>query len=207
MNPTFRLASAVAALALATPAMALTTSTVGPTTTYTENFNGGVGNANAFTGGTVLPSLIPGDSYLALSVLAGNPASATFSIATAIESLSFQFNYLGLFIGSSVDGSFSVTGPGGLLTSGNLSNNSVLLNPGPSGASFASAVFNNLAAGDYTFTFTRNTANLLNALHVDDFQLTVTAVPEPATVGLVLAGLGVLGVAARRRRAGAAAHP
>jgi hypothetical protein len=42
-----------------------------------------------------------------------------------------------------------------------------------------------------------------NAIYVDDFQLTLTtaAVPEPESYALLIAGLGVVGAIARRRRA------
>lgn len=39
-----------------------------------------------------------------------------------------------------------------------------------------------------------------HGLAIDDFSLTVTAVPEPGTVALWLAGLGAIGFVARRRR-------
>lgn len=208
MNTVFRRLAIAAAATLAAPAWALSTLVVGTTTSFLEDFNGGPGNVNTFVGGTVLPALLnPGDSYLALSILTGSPASATFSIANPIQTLSFQFKYVGLFTGTSVDGTFSVTGPGGALTSGNLSNNSLLLNPGPNGATFTSANFSHLLAGDYTFTFARNTGNVGNALNIDDFQLTVTTepvvvpIPEPSTYALMALGLGVVGWTARRRRA------
>ncbi|WP_422013980.1 PEP-CTERM sorting domain-containing protein [Roseateles sp.] len=41
-----------------------------------------------------------------------------------------------------------------------------------------------------------------NAVYIDDIQLTLTtAVPEPASVAMLIAGLGALAVLARRRRA------
>lgn len=212
VRPLVMATTAAVALSCAFPAAALSTLVIGTTTTFLENFDGGPGNVNTFVGGTVLPALLnPGDSYLALSVLTGSPASASFSIGNPIESLSFQFKYVGLFVGSTVDGSFSVTGPSGALTSGNLTNNSVLLNPGPAGATFSSATFSHLAAGIYTFTFARNTASVLNALNIDDFQLTVTSepvqpIPEPSTYALMAVGLGALLLASRRRRVAAPAR-
>ena len=41
--------------------------------------------------------------------------------------------------------------------------------------------------------------------HFDGVYTDVTAVPEPANVALLLAGLGLVGVCARRRKAGATA--
>jgi hypothetical protein len=66
-----------------------------------------------------------------------------------------------------------------------------------------------IPAGAQSVRFFLNTAvgplldNRLNALYVDDVQLTLTtaAVPEPESYALLIAGLGVVSFVARRRRA------
>jgi hypothetical protein len=40
-----------------------------------------------------------------------------------------------------------------------------------------------------------------HGLAIDDFRLSVTAIPEPGTTALLLAGLAAVGLVARRRRA------
>ena len=53
-----------------------------------------------------------------------------------------------------------------------------------------------LSSGTYTFWVQDFSSTGI----VYDFQFTVTAIPEPATTALMLAGLGVVGAAVRRRK-------
>ena len=59
-----------------------------------------------------------------------------------------------------------------------------------------SYTWNNLSAGNYTLAFGTG----LGSLKVDDVQISVTAVPEPETYAMMLAGLGLMGTIARRRK-------
>ena len=55
-----------------------------------------------------------------------------------------------------------------------------------------------LAAGDLLDISVGNNGNFFN--DSTGLAVTITAVPEPETVAMLLAGLGVVGVAAKRRR-------
>jgi hypothetical protein len=72
-----------------------------------------------------------------------------------------------------------------------------LNNPGFGGSTadtkFSTTLYN-LPQDTYTLTFNSN------AMKVDDVSIAVTAVPEPETYALMLAGLGIVGFVARRRR-------
>ena len=68
----------------------------------------------------------------------------------------------------------------------------------------ASFTFNNGTATSAVLSFVDlNTAGGGNDFGIDD--ITLTAVPEPATWGLMIAGFAGVGIAARRRRAGVVA--
>lgn len=73
-----------------------------------------------------------------------------------------------------------------------------VVNPGPTtGATLISHTFaGSFLAGAHNLKIDNSTAGF----RVDD--VSVTAVPEPATLGMLLAGLGVIGFVGSRRRAG-----
>lgn len=167
------------------------TSTSGNTTTYSENFNGGTSfSAGAFD------APLTSDDYLWLTQPGTNAASYTFAAASAVQSLTVSFWYSAL----STAAQWSLSGPvsalgntGGLLAV-------TFNNPGAGGSSadqWVSQTWNNLSAGNYTLAFSTG----LGQLKVDDVAISVTAVPEPGTYAMMLAGLGLIGTVARRRKA------
>jgi hypothetical protein len=167
----------------------VTTSVLGDTTTYTENFNGGTSfSAGAFNAPT-------SDDYLWLSMPGSSTASYSFSALTAVQSLTVSFWYSAV----STAASWSLSGPSNAL--GNTGLGFLLNNPGPGGVQGVdqqvSYTWNNLSAGNYTLAFGTG----LGSLKVDDVQISVTAVPEPETYAMMLAGLGLMGTIVRRRKA------
>ena len=167
----------------------VTTSVLGDTTTYTENFNGGTSfSAGAFNAPT-------SDDYLWLSMPGSSTASYSFSALTAVQSLTVSFWYSAV----STAASWSLSGPSNAL--GNTGLGCLLNNPGPGGVQGVdqqvSYTWNNLSAGNYTLAFGTG----LGSLKVDDVQISVTAVPEPETYAMMLAGLGLMGTIVRRRKA------
>jgi MYXO-CTERM domain-containing protein len=70
------------------------------------------------------------------------------------------------------------------------------------GTDSATLTFYNLSAGTYQLRLETLTGTLSSAVQVTvgGSPLTVTSVPEPESYALALAGLGVVGLLARRRR-------
>lgn len=64
----------------------------------------------------------------------------------------------------------------------------------------ASFGFSNLAAGDYTITLKGHAIGKTGGSYYGDLGVT-GAVPEPESIALAFAGLGVIGMLARRRKA------
>jgi hypothetical protein len=191
----------VALAALTGTAMAnVTVSTVGPVTTYSENFNGGTTFTSAW-----FDTPLSGDDYLFVTALAES-SSYAFSSAVPLESLSLSFWYSVPGAGngrvSIVSDTFALPDtPGGVALY--LLNNPGPQNSGganPNDASF-STTLTNVAAGSYTVTFATN-GGLLESLKVDDVVITTVAapVPEPETYALMLGGTALIGWVARRRK-------
>lgn len=79
----------------------------------------------------------------------------------------------------------------------------VVLNGNTAGVSFSALEFLDVEVGDaYGSTPGATNWGLGNLMAGDRFTLSVTPVPEPGTYAMLLAGLGVLGFMARRRREG-----
>ena len=178
----------IVAACLSAPASANFTSfTSGLTTTYTETFEG----STSFSGGRQNAG---NDDYLVLDNSTPS-AFASFTFA-ALASLQFSFYYTGSGPGNV--GSVAITGPNGNVFSPVSFSSVSGTNPGPStGTLYSSSTFSNLAAGTYTLTFARQGAG--DTFRVDDVVVTVSAVPEPTTIALMLAGLGVVALKSRRR--------
>ena len=189
-----KLKQIIGAIAIALTGVAaqatVTTSVIGSTTTYTENFNGGTSfSAGAFN------APLTSDDYLWLTLPGSSTASYSFSTLSAVQSLTVSFWYSAV----SAAASWSLSGPSQTLVNTGLG--FLVNNPGPGGVQGVdqqvSYTWNNLAAGNYTLAF----ATSLGGLKVDDVQVSVTAVPEPETYAMMLAGLGLMATVARRRKA------
>ena len=145
-----------------------------------------------FPGPTFANQLVPGEAFLDVGPSAGTPATLTFT--TPIDYISFLWGspdlYNTLTVNSTTQDSqiFTATSLGFPVTNGNAAFNQAVQFSGKAGSKITSLVFastiNSFEAG--RFTVTPGTA--------------VTAVPEPETYALMLAGLGALAFVARRRR-------
>jgi hypothetical protein len=80
----------------------------------------------------------------------------------------------------------------------------IALNPGPASLNLLNSPYASpsnifLTAGSHTLNF-QNHPGLDAGTKIDDFIMNVTAVPEPGSWAMLLAGLGAMGVVGRRRR-------
>jgi hypothetical protein len=174
-------------------------STVGSTTTYSENFNGGTSFDHAW-----FDAPFTSDDHLFLSAL--SPSSTyTFSSAVALATLDLSFWYS---VPGDGNGIVGIAGSAPNLlgdTPGNVLKY-LLNNPGPgsSGAGAFDAYFStrltDVGPGSYSVTFA-TAGGLFDSLKVDDVTITaIAAVPEPQTYALMMLGLGVLGAVSRRSK-------
>lgn len=138
------------------------------------------------------------DGYLALSLLKIY-SSSTFAVAAGdVVSVDFFYSTPSL-----LGGFVALVKPGLNIQTldwvGSTTNWSKYgkSNPGVSDTtskSFSES-FDGLVAGSYTLKIWAPVA-----LRLDDVKVTVTSVPEPETYAMLLAGLGIMGALARRRR-------
>jgi hypothetical protein len=179
-------------------AVALTAALASPGWAATLSFAPAAGSVNVGNGV---------DVDLVISGLAVGEQLGSFDLAVNFDNalLSIASYNLGSQLGSSAD-SFDTSA--GSLGSGlfNLGQVSFLfdLSAQPSSFTLATLHFNGLAAGNSALSFSSVTlgdawGNSLNADLVAN-SLNVAAVPEPETYALMLAGLGLLGLARRRAR-------
>jgi hypothetical protein len=145
-----------------------------------------------------LPTAQDGNNYAELSTLTGATGiSQSFSLAAATTGdLSFWIK--SRFSSESNSNGFNVL----------LNDNPVFSLPNTSSAgistSWTQLTFNGLSlgAGFNTLSFTSTSPDDIG-IHLDNVVLTaasVAAIPEPETYAMFLAGLGLLGFAARRRQ-------
>jgi hypothetical protein len=171
----------------------------GNTGSYSTLTSAGLdGGATAtLTGGTVYNSDRPfadipkggvfGGNFLAAGLLAGQPAILTFK--APVNFLSFlwgspdTYNLLTI-VSSTGNYSFTAQGLGFSQTNGNQAFSQYAQFTADAGETIQSVVFSNLPAQD--------------AFEVANFS--VTAVPEPATWGMMLVGFGMVAGASRYRR-------
>jgi PEP-CTERM motif len=195
MNATKIALAALMTFGLSAAQATVVVNTAGPVTTYTENFNGG----SSFSGGW-FNAPATADDYLWL-LGAAQSSSYSFSSAVALSALTLSFWYA---VPDNGHGQVSVASsgllglpdaPGGVVAF-------TLANPGSSNAAsaFFTTTLNNVAAGNYTVLFSTPNAPL-RSMKVDDLQVMTTAVPEPESYALMLAGLAILAGVTRRRRA------
>ena len=154
-----------------------------------------VGGAVFAADQTFADDVVPGETFLAAGPTAGTPATLTFA-GTGLDYVSFLWGspdlYNTLTVNSDLVGPnsqiFTATSLGFPVTNGDPAFNQAVQFSGITGSKITSLVFastiNSFEAG--RFTVTPGTA--------------VTAVPEPETYALMLAGLGALAFVARRRR-------
>jgi hypothetical protein len=177
------------------------TSTVGTTTTYTENFDGGTSFSSGWFN---VP--FSGDDFLFLNTV--NPTSSfSFTSAMPLSSLSVSFWYS---VPGSDDGKLTLGGDVPIALADTPGNAAQFLinNPGPATGGlfnandfdslYATSIFN-VASGAYTVTFS-TTGDLLDGFKVDDLVITAVAVPEPETYALLALGLMGIAIGSRKLR-------
>jgi len=159
------------------------------------NSGGTLSGATSATivGGTVFAAdqtfaddVVPGENFLAAGPTAGQPSVLTF--ATPVNYISFLWGSPDTY------NTLTVFSNGGT-TSQTFTTASMLFPVQNGDQSFNQAVQFVATAGQITGLKFEST---INAFEVGRF--TVTPVPEPGTYALMLAGLGVMGYVARRRR-------
>ena len=148
-------------------------------------------------GGKVLPAdqppfaddVVPGANYLTTGPMAGSPAILTF-LGGGVDYISFLWGSPDLFNSLTVNSTgsagqvFTANSLGFPVTNGDQSFNQSVQFTALAGAKITSLVFSSTD----------------NAFESANFS--ITPIPEPETFALMMAGLGVMGFVARRRRKG-----
>jgi len=165
----------------------------------TPNSGGTLSGAVSATivGGSVLAAdsppfaddVAPGSNYLSAGPVAGSPATLTFSGA-GVDYVSFLWGSPDLFNSLTVNSTgsagqvFTATSLGFPITNGDQSFNQAVQFTALAGSKITSLVF---SSSDNAF---------------ESANFSITPIPEPETYALMMAGLGVMGFVARRRRKG-----
>jgi hypothetical protein len=179
---------------------------IGSTASNDPIFTTTVGGTTAtYTGGSIYTASVSGVTAQPLGSAGGfwsigpspstqaGPGQVTFS--TAVK-------YYGFLWGSPDsynDVTFSLVDTGTKHTSQVTVNGAIKPLPGDGNQAF-SAYLNFYAGANENITGVRF-ASSSNALETDNHSFSVSAVPEPKTYAMLLAGLGVMGAIARRRKA------
>lgn len=208
-------------------AAALTLAAVGawaqPTQSYTESFETLTPTGNrkyGDGGGTLSPetgswfdgawsgtarvesTLAPVDTFLVLSK--GDAMTFNFTLNSAPHAYGVTFGFDLGGGGSQAEATWSLSGTGLTPSSASI----VMLTTDLSAhQSYGPYSFTGLAGGQYALTVLNPATNAAPGLHValDNFTMTVSAVPEPGTEAMMFAGLIALGATLRRRGARAQA--
>jgi hypothetical protein len=171
--------------------------------TFTQDFDGALA-PDWSTSGTVEGTT---DKYVSLS----GSETLSFNFILAADSLvDFSFWYGGYVPLSTVGTPFEWSLSSFSATVGRTNNapdqlaQFINLNPGPSSGNPLNTQYPTsgsllLGAGGHTLTF-QSHLGLDAGTKIDDFTMNVTAVPEPGSWAMLLAGLGAMGVVSRRRR-------
>ena len=206
------LAAALAAVSLSGHAT-LVGSTAGGVLTMTDSFNAAAGqcsyigfvNGSCVSGTTQSPDgyMQMGSGIQATSATAGFSFS-TYPFTTQNSNVTVSFWYS---TGLKKDAVFTFAGIDHPLYG--VGNNAI--NPGANTTAssedeFFTITVPNLASGSYSLLWSAGTGTM-RTLKIDDLSLTVTpiasqvtAVPEPETYAMLLAGMGLIGAVVRRRK-------
>jgi len=145
-------------------------------------------------------SLTDGSGYFG-DVFAADNGGATFADRFTFTVSGTVGSNLNAIVGSSsdsIDTGLDITGLSVYTAAGNAVSDGTQWH---SGATDVWTVYsNNLPAGDYYLQVSGNVVSAQSAAFGG--AVTLAPVPEPETYGLMLGGLGLLGVLARRRRSG-----
>ncbi|RZS58184.1 PEP-CTERM sorting domain-containing protein [Sphaerotilus mobilis] len=184
------------------------------------------GTTNAYDGANVLPTfsygLVNGSWFENTQITVGGIEADNFLVLGRGDSFTFNFsltapvsNVVIAFAYSNTNG--NPTNAQGQPITVNVATNSWTMDSesssldntaiaGTGNPSFSNnsqtytRAFNGLGAGNHFFTWARSNQANSGTLRIDDFSATVTAVPEPETYAMMLAGLGAIGFLSRRRK-------
>ena len=157
--------------------------------------------SKAISGGVLALALLSAPAAQAVVNWGAHDATETFAYEGRVfRDFSNTFNF-SLSSLSDLVASFSLTGLGSATVSLRDGSGSVLGSFSASTLSSGSASFSNLAAGNYSYNVTGSGFLAGGTLTSTLTPVSVSPVPEPGSLAMLLAGLGMVGFMARRRRA------